>query len=123
MFTGPTSPPMHLMTLNYVRMSTAIHVKGLLNVGEVEGVEETGRDGANAWDEHAARIAGLGLHDMDSAGVKEELARTGIGNKGLDYVERGAGRAGGVKEGPEPGGGGKKNSVGPKNRAGTGTHR
>lgn len=86
------------MEWNDVRVDIAIHVRGLFDVGEVEGVEETRRDGANARDEHATIISGLGLDYMDAARIEEELARAkskvriGIHGNGAKVEGRKGGR-------------------------------
>lgn len=55
-------------------MSVSIHVISLFNVGEVEGIEETRRDGTDTGNEHATLVSSLRLHNMDSARVEEQLA-------------------------------------------------
>jgi hypothetical protein len=57
-----------------VRSLLAIHVGSHLHVGEVEGIEESRRNGAHTGEKRATFVAGhVGLGDVDSSGVEVEL--------------------------------------------------
>ena len=58
----------------YVRSGVSEHVVGVLDVGEVEGVEETRRDGAYVGHKEAAIHAGRRLISVNSGRVEVQLA-------------------------------------------------